>query len=88
MIIEKVDDGQKFPRCPDCGVPLYEESEELTRKQEAQKKIWDECDHEENYWYGKCVKCGYRLGVVHAPAARLMRCPKCAALYHVEGDQR
>jgi len=93
MIIEKVDDGKEFPRCPVCGVPLYQEAKELGKKQKAQKKEWDECDHEYppfnpyDYLHRKCVKCGYRLGVVHFPVARLMRCPKCAALYHVEGDQ-
>ena len=85
MIIEKVDDGKKFPRCPDCGVPLYQESEELTRKQEAQKEKWSNCDHE--FDRRVCVKCGYSVGIYHSPMARLMRCPKCAALYHVEGDQ-
>lgn len=90
-MIEKVDDGKKFPICPDCGVPLYQESEELGYKQKAQKKIWDECDHEWGqsktyrlYPTEVCTKCGYHVGDVHLPVARLMRCPKCAALYHVE----
>jgi hypothetical protein len=92
MIIERVDDGDiLFPRCPDCGVPLYQESEELGNEQKAQKKRWDECDHEYpstgdwySDWHSACEKCGYCFGVSHVPTARLMRCPKCAALYHVE----
>ena len=87
MIIEKVDDGKAFPRCPHCGVPLYRESEELGNKQKAQKKMWDECDHDfqlSDYLHPVCVKCGFSLNVRHIPVARLMRCPKCAALYHVE----
>ena len=85
MKIEKVDDGGKFPRCPDCDVPLYHESTELGNKQKTEKKRWDECDHEYSHsggWY--CDKCGYSMGISHIPFARLMRCPKCAALYHVE----
>lgn len=91
MIIEKVDDENEFPRCQDCDVPLYLESGDLGNKQKAQKKLWDECDHEYptlldpcDYLHRECVKCGYRIGAVHIPTARLMRCPKCAALYHVE----
>ena len=85
MTIEKVNDRNAFPRCPDCGVPLYQESIELSNEQKAEEKRWDECSH--NYlrsggWY--CDRCGYSEGISHIPCTRLMRCPKCAALYHVE----
>jgi len=40
MIIEKVEDGKEFPSCPDCDVPLYQESMELGNKQKAEKKRW------------------------------------------------
>lgn len=74
MIIDKVDDGKKFPRCPDCDVVLYQESDDFSYVQKAGK------DELGGY--------GYLLGVIQVPSARLMRCPKCAALYHVEdGDQ-
>ena len=89
MIIEKVDDGKKFPRCLDCDVPLYQESKDLTNSQKKQQKIWDECDHVMDATYRLhpvCKKCGFSYQKRFIPMARLMRCPKCAALYHVEGD--
>ena len=90
MLIEKVEDGKKFPRCPDCGVPLFLERDELSNSQKEKRKIWDECDHEFDYpftQFAVCKKCGYRISARFIPAARLMRCPKCAALYHVEGSE-
>lgn len=92
MLIEKVDDGSKFPRCPDCGAVLYQEEMELSNLQKEQEERWNNCTHEylpasEFAWTrAECIKCGYSGGVLHIPCARLMRCPVCAALYHVEGD--
>jgi len=87
MLIEKVEDGKEFPRCPDCGVALYQESKELSNTQKIEKEKWDNCDHEypSGNVFSKCVKCGFKHNISHIPMARLMRCPKCAALYHVEG---
>ena len=90
MLIEKVDDGKKFPRCLACNAVLYHESDELTHSQKATEEKWAKCDHEfVPVGYeprGKCVKCGFSSHSVHIPMARLMRCPVCATLYHVEGD--
>lgn len=85
-MIEKVDDGKEFPKCPDCGVVLYQEGTELSNAQKDTERRWDECDHEfpEDELWPTCVKCGFSLQFRHIPMARLMRCPKCAALYHVD----
>lgn len=92
MIIEKVEDGAKFPRCPDCGAVLYQESMDLSNSQKAEEERWKNCTHEfppanrYDVTTCRCIKCGYFLGSSHIPSAHLMRCPVCATLYHVEGD--
>jgi uncharacterized C2H2 Zn-finger protein len=88
MIIEKVDDGKKFPRCLDCDVPLYQEGTELSNAQKYTGRKQNECQHEfpEDELWPVCGKCGFSLHLHNIPSARLMRCPKCAVLYHVEDD--
>ena len=89
MLVAKVSDGKRFPRCPDCGVVLYLEGKDLTNSQKETQKRYDECDHvmEATYrLHPVCKKCGFSYQKRFIPMARLMRCPWCAALYHVEGD--
>ena len=90
MLIEKVDDGKKFPRCPDCGVVLYQESNDLTNSQKAKQAVYDGCDHVMELSGRRlnpvCKKCGFSYQKRFIPMARLMRCPRCGVLYHVEGD--
>lgn len=89
-MIEKVCDGVLFPRCPSCGVPLYLESKELTNSQKETQRRYDECDHvmmsSGRRLHPVCKKCGFSYSARFVPMARLMRCPRCACLYHVEGD--
>jgi len=82
FIIEKIEEDADFPQCPDCEIVLYEESKDLSNAQKAETIRWDNCDHifEEE----TCIKCGFNIDTMHIPSARLMRCPKCGSLYHVE----
>jgi|LGOV01.1.fsa_nt_gb uncharacterized C2H2 Zn-finger protein len=88
MIIDKVEEGDKFPHCPQCAAVLYHESDELSYLQQAKKKKQDNCNHEydlsDGHLKSVCVKCGFDLHSFQVPAAQLMRCPKCGNLYHVE----
>jgi len=90
VLIERVDDGKRFPRCPDCGVVLYQESMDLTNSQKKLQAIYDACDHVMVSGVRGvgvvCKKCGFGYHKRFIPVARLMRCPRCAALYHVEEE--
>ena len=80
--IEKIGEDVDFPQCPDCSIALYEESKDMSNTQKVESNKWDNCDHE--FKDETCTKCGFNFDVMHIPSARLMRCPKCGSLYHVE----
>jgi uncharacterized C2H2 Zn-finger protein len=89
MLIEKVDDGKEFPKCPDCGIVLCLESSDLSNAQKTEEEQWNNCEHDfppsdAHGRFRECRKCGFSPHTSHILCARLMRCPKCAALYHVE----
>lgn len=90
MLIRKVVEDKEHPFCPDCAVPLYLESKEYSDVQLRRIEREMKCAHEYGGIRGHgiisaCELCGYDPSTADIPSAKLMRCPKCGALFHVEG---
>jgi len=88
MKIRLVEESEEYPICPECGIPLWFERTEYTDSQKETMKKQSKCDHEWNKEPGilgaYCTKCGYDPSTHFFASAKLMRCPKCTKLYHVE----
>lgn len=74
MKIRLIEEREEYPFCPDCNVAL---SFERIVYSDAQKEQISE-------YFGKRKRKLFTFRLRIDPEAILMRCPKCAKLYHVE----
>ena len=88
--LEKIQDGSKYPKCPDCKKPLFHIGLSYSKEREAKLDEYRNCDHEwdeesisdDGIRFNKCKKCGFDH-TDHEPYAhdkRSFRCMECGSL--------